>query len=92
MTYPKLLEHQLAIAQAEFSTGHVLNKNGSLYLAGNDINDVYEKFDSYDQAKEFVIKKVQNNPEVECWIIDYKGQTIFAYDKNGERKIKSTSK
>ena len=67
----------------------MLKNDKSLFLIGDDIKDAFEIFNSYDQAKEFGIKKVQNNPEIECYVYDYAGQAIFVYDKNGERKFKA---
>lgn len=88
MDKPKLSQDQYAVGQAELSTGHVLKNDKSLFLTGDNIKDAFEIFNSYDQAKEFGIKKVQTNPEIECYIYDYTGQVIFVYDMNGERKFK----
>ena len=88
MDRPNLSQHQYAVGQAEFSTGHVLKNDRSLFLTGDDIKDAFEIFNSYDQAKGFCFKKVQDNPEIECYIYDYAGQVIFVYDKNGERNFK----
>ena len=85
---PKLSQYQFAVGQAEFSTGHVLKNNKSLYIVGEDILDAYEIFNSCNQAKEFSIKRVNDNPEIECYIYDYNGQVIFIYDKNGERNLR----
>lgn len=87
MDKPKLLQYQYAVGQAELATGHVLKNNKSLFLVGDDIKDAYEIFNSYEQAKEFSIRKVQDNPDIECWIYDHTGQIIFGYDKDGERNL-----
>ena len=87
MDKPKLSRHQYAVGQAELTTGHVLKNNKSLFLVGDDIKEAYEIFDSYEQAKKFSIRKVQDNPDIECWIYDHTGQVIFGYDKDGERGL-----
>jgi hypothetical protein len=86
MDKPKLF--QFAVRQAEFSTGHMLKNNKSLYLVGEDILDAYEIFNPYEQAKEFSIKQVKDNPEIECYVYNYNGQVVFICDKKGERNIK----
>lgn len=83
----KLSQYQFAVGHAEFSSWHVLKNNKSLNLVGEDISDAYEIFNSYDQAKEFSVKKVNDNPEIECYVYDYKGQVIFLYDKVGEQNL-----
>ena len=85
MEKPKLSPYQYAVGQAELVTGHVLKNNKSLFLVGDDSEDAYEVFNSYEQAKEFSIRRVQGNPDIECWIYDYIGQVIFGCDKDGER-------
>ncbi len=85
---PKLSQYQFAVGQAEFSTGHVLKNNKSLYLVGEHISDAYEIFNSYDEAREFSIKQVNDNPEIECYVYDYNEQVLFICDKDGERNLR----
>ena len=87
MDKPKLSQDQFAVGQAEFNTGHVLNNDDSVFHTGDDINNAYTIFGSLTQAKEFGLDKVQNNPEIECYVYNLAGQTIFVCDKNGERKL-----
>lgn len=88
MDKPKLSKHQYAVGQAELTNGHVLKNNKSLFLVGDDINDAYQIFNSYEHAKEFSIKKIKDNPDIECWIYDHTGHVIFGCDKDGERNLK----
>lgn len=90
MHRPALQENQFAVGQAELATGHVLQKDGSLYISGSDITNVYEIFNSYEAAQKFAITKVKNDPKVECWIINFLGKTLFVYDTEGERKFKDS--
>jgi len=87
MDKPKLSPHQYAVGQAELKTGHILKNNKSLFLVGDDNNDAYQIFNFYEQAKEFSITRVNDNPDIECWIYDHTGQVTFGYDKHGERNI-----
>ncbi|MDN3657235.1 hypothetical protein QWZ08_16415 [Ferruginibacter paludis] len=87
MTQPKLAEQQFAIGSAEFSTGHILKKNGELFLTGDDFNDFWQIFNSFEQAKAFIIEKISRNRTIECWVIDFTGKTIFFYNKNGEQQL-----
>ena len=61
---------------------------GLTILIYEDISEAFKIFDFYDEAKEFIIETVQNNPERECYISDFLGKTIYYYDKNGEGKLK----
>jgi len=90
MDNPKLLEYQFAVGQCELATGIVLDKKSLLRITDSDDSKLYTIFDSYDTAKEFSIKRVTGNPEIECWILNSKGETKFVYDKNGERKINTS--
>ena len=86
METPILTNGQFAVGKAEFTTGIVLNNDGKYYTSGNDLNTMYEIFDSYIEAEKFVLGKIKNNANVECWIVDSNGNHVITYDKNGERK------
>jgi hypothetical protein len=86
MDIPYLKDKQFAVGKAELATGHVLRNDDSLYMTGQELNDMYEIFESYDEAKEFSLRKIKAKPEIECWIVDSKGNHVITYDKNGERK------
>ncbi len=92
MEIPSLNEHQFAVGKAEFSTGHVLRNDGSIYEENQSLNEMYEIFDSYEEAEEFVLDKIKNNPEVECWIVNANGDHINTFDKNGKRTYKTSKK
>lgn len=82
----RISENQFAVGKAEFSTGHVLNNDGTIYHTGDEEVKMYEIFNDYSFAKEFAVLKVSNNPKIECWIENSKSETIFYIDRNGERK------
>lgn len=85
MDNPTLLEYQFAAGQCELATGIVLDKKSLQRLTDSDSSKLYTIFDSYNTAKDFAIKRVTDNPETECWIMNPKGETIFVYDKDGEK-------
>jgi hypothetical protein len=87
MDIPFLKDNQFAVGKAEYATGHILQNDNSLYRNGQDLHEMYEIFESYKEAEEFVIQKTSKYPEIECWIVDSKGEHVLTYDKNGERKF-----
>jgi hypothetical protein len=86
MDTPYLRQGQFAVGKAEFTTGIVLNNDVTLYVSGSDLNNTYEVFYDYIEAKKFALEKINNNSNIECWIVDSNGQHLNTYDKNGERK------
>lgn len=89
MEIPKIKDNQFAVGKAEYSTGIVLKNDGSYYRSGDDLNEMYEIFESYVDAENFVITKIKEKPEIECWINDSKGNHIITYDLNGVRKYRT---
>jgi len=55
-------ENQFAVGKAEYSTGIVLRNDGTFYSYGQDINEMYELFDNYIEAKNFAINLITHNP------------------------------
>jgi predicted transcriptional regulator len=87
MEIPSLNETQFAVGKAEYATGIVLRNDGSIFQTGEDLNKMYEIFESCEEAKEFALQKIKVNPGIECWIVNSKGNHIITYDKDGERKF-----
>jgi hypothetical protein len=90
MEIPFLKDNQFAVGNAQVSTGHVLRNDGTIFLNGQSTNDMYEIFESYQDAEIFVTKKIKDNPEVECWIVNSKGEHVITYDCEGERNINNS--
>ncbi len=74
--------NQYAIGQAEYKTGHILKTDRTLYLQDGE---VYLIFDSKESAIAYVVRTVNENPEIECWIENNLGEIIVTIDKNGRR-------
>jgi hypothetical protein len=88
MEIPFLKDNQFAVGKAQLSTGHVLRNDGAKFLNGQSINNMYEIFESYEEAEIFVLNKINDYPEIKCWIVNAKGEHIITYDYGGERKFK----
>lgn len=82
MERPKLELNQFAVGHAEYSTGHVLKVDKTLY---NQTGDVFLIYDSKDDALIYIMKTVRENPNIECWMENSLGEHIITIDKNGER-------
>ncbi len=88
MDAPKLEIDKCSVLIADIQTGHVYKKNLTVFLKGENESDVFQIFDNFANAKEFVMQFVHSNPKFECVICDYQGQHLFTYDKNGDRHRK----
>ncbi len=86
MDAPKLKENECSVLIAEYSTGHVYKKDLTIFLDGEDENEIFQIFENFDKAKKFVLNFVDTNSEFECVIYDYAGEHLFTCDKNGERR------
>lgn len=73
----KLNQNQFAVGQADVLTGHLLNKDLTLNLNTENSNNIFEIFENLDEALEYAKKKIEENPNVEYWIINSKNETIF---------------
>jgi len=89
MEIPFLKDNQFAVGKAQLSTGHVLRNDGTLFSNGQSINDMYEIFESYQEAEIFILKKIKDCPEIECWIVNAIGEHVITIDYGGERKFKN---
>lgn len=71
--FPDLESEQVALYFAKVKTGHVLNLNMELYLGEGFI---YHVFDSIGRANKFAKNKINEDPEIECWIMTEKNKTV----------------
>ena len=86
MEIPYLIEGQFAVGKAELATGIVLNNDGTFYKSNSGEKNTYEIFDNYIKAEKFAKEKITIHPNIECWIVDSKGNHLITFDKEGERK------
>ncbi len=85
MKAPILEENKYSILIAEYATGHVFKKNLTLFLNGDNEEDVFLLFDNFHIAKNFAIKLIQSKPEFECAIFNHNGEHTSTFDVTGER-------
>jgi hypothetical protein len=74
--FPQLMNNQVALIRAQYSTGHVLDEK--LNLAITDNQEVYSIFDDLSIAIEFANKLILTNNNIECAIYG-KEQGIVKY-------------
>ena len=85
MDIPYLEENQFAVGKAELSTGIILRNDGTRFQNGEDLNRMYQIFNSCEGAKKFILEKIKDDYEIEYWIVDSKGNYLIPYDKHGMR-------
>jgi hypothetical protein len=73
MNFSALKEGQIAVVQAELSTGIVLAPDGQRYLGSGD---AFRTFDTLAEAQEFAQSVVTAKPEVECGLYDFGGAHV----------------
>ena len=87
MKPPVLEENKCTILIAEYATGHVYKKDLTLFLNGDNEEDVYQLFENFDDAEIFVLNFIKRKPEFECSIYNHNGEHLKTYDIQGERKF-----
>ena len=74
MEKPKIKSYQYLVGQCELKTGIVLKTDKTYY---SQKGEAYLVFDSKELAIQFVEKRVNENPEIECWIESSTGQLVL---------------
>jgi len=87
MRAPVLEENKCSILIAEYATGHVFKKDLTLFLNGDNEEEVYQLFENFDDAEIFVLNFIKRKPEFECSIYNHKGEHLKTYYIKGERKF-----
>jgi hypothetical protein len=86
MKAPLLKEGYCSLLIAEYATGHVYNKDFTLYNNNNDFASVFQIFESFDEAKKYATEMVLTKPDFEFVILDNIGEHLITFDCKGERK------
>lgn len=63
MKRPQVESYQFIVGHAELAAGHVLKPDRSLYLQEGE---VYLIFDSKNEAMNYMVKTIEDHPEIEC--------------------------
>lgn len=87
MKVPVLEENKCSILIAEFATGQIFKKDLTLFLKGDNEEEVYQLFENFYDAEIFVLNFIKSKPEFECSIYNHKGEHLKTYDNTGERKF-----
>jgi hypothetical protein len=82
--FPKLIHHQVALRYTQKYTGHLLKSDKALYLGEGDM---YQVFHSMHEAKEFARIAVQEDLEIECWIMTARDKAVFYINSVEERAL-----
>ena len=83
MDAPKLEENKCSVLIAEYATGHVFKKDLTLFLKGDNEQEVYQLFDNFNKAETFVLNFIKSKPEFECSIYNNNGEHLKTYDITG---------
>ncbi len=73
MNFSTLKKGQIAVVQAELSTGIVLAPDGQRYLGSGE---AFRTFDSLPAARTFAQRVVAAKPKVECGLYDSSGAHV----------------
>ena len=87
MNAPKLEENKCSILIAEYATGHVFKKDLTLFLNGDNEQEVFKLFDNFSDAEHFVLNFIKSEPEFECSIYNHNGEHLKTFYITGERKF-----
>ncbi len=74
MEIPKVGLGKFVVIIAEYSTGHILNKDRSLYL--NQGQDYFEVFENEQGAFKYVMDLVEESGEIEAVIFNGSGEHV----------------
>lgn len=80
MKAPKLEKDKCSMLIAEYATGHVFKKDLTLFLKGDSEGDVYQLFDNFLDAENFVLNFIKSKPEFECSIYNHNGEHLKTYN------------
>lgn len=80
--FPELKHNQVVLNFAKIRTGEILKPNKEIYLGEGNI---YQVFDSIEEAKKYARNIVQEDAEIECWILTGKEKAVCYVNKFEEK-------
>lgn len=86
MDIPKLEEGKCSVLIVEYATGNIFKQELTIFLNGQDEEEVFKIFEDFSKAHDFVMNLVTEKPQFECSIFNHTGQHLLTYDKTGERR------
>lgn len=87
MDIPKLNLNECSVIIVEYNTGIVCYKDLTYYQNGIKENEVFQRFGSYLEAREYVTNFVASNPKFECTIYDHSGELLEIFNLDGKRAL-----
>lgn len=87
MDIPKLEANKCSVLIAEYATGHVFKKDLTLFLNGDDEQEVFKLFDNFYEADSYVLNFIKANPEFEYSIFNDNGEHLKTIDMTGKREF-----
>ncbi len=85
MKIPKLEKNECSVVIADFKTGKIFKSDLTIFIEGENENEVFQIFKTFEKAKKWVIEFINEKPEYECSIWDNMGEHLLTYDLNGKR-------
>lgn len=84
--YPRLEPHQFLVIQAEVWTGKILDLNGKI-RDERDKSSWLMIFESLKEAEAFAENRINQFPDIECWIQSYDGLYKKRVFKKGYKRF-----
>lgn len=84
MNPPNLEEGKYSVMSSEYSTGVVLDIDGTRYFEGSN-KDVFWVFDSLRDAERFIAEDLSINPDKEYSLYDFKASFVYVDCIGGRR-------
>ncbi len=81
---PKLNPGQVTLLRCDVNTGHVLKMNGELY---KQTGDIYQTFDSIDDAERFISTALLDNPELEFVVYGHEGEPLLNWNRLEKKRL-----
>lgn len=88
MKAPILNRNEYSVLIAEYSTGIIYNKGFNKHSSTDNKENVYQVFQNFDFAINYVKSKVQEQNKFEFVIHDYNGEYLCKIDKTSDLKKK----
>ncbi len=84
MQAPKLEKNKCSVLTVQYASGVVVKNDRTIFQKGDDENKVYQVFDNFIEAKNFIANFIRLEPLLECSIFNDKGEYLSTYNINGE--------
>jgi hypothetical protein len=81
---PTLNPGQVTLLRCDVNTGNVLKTNGELYL---QTGEIYQTFDTFDAAEQFISTALADNSHIEFVIYGYEGEPILSWSKFEKKRL-----